>query len=92
MTLPLLDTLHGAVDDLADAILVLAVVALALGLAHLLHDDLLAFCAATRPKSRRRQRLGDEDRLPWRRRSAPVRLPGGLRGDRFRPVDHRRDT
>jgi hypothetical protein len=36
-----LDPLNEAVDDLADAVLVLVVLALALGVAHLLHDDLL---------------------------------------------------
>src|SRR3546814_7947959 len=35
------DALDQAVDDLADAILVFVVLPLALGLAHLLHDDLL---------------------------------------------------
>ena len=55
-----LDALHGAVDDLADAILVLAVVALALGLAHLLHDDLLGVLRGDAAEIQRRQRLGDE--------------------------------
>ena len=55
-----LDALHGAVDDLADAILVLVVVALALGLAHLLHDDLLGVLCGDAAEVQRRQRLGDE--------------------------------
>src|SRR5262249_46624080 len=36
-----LDALYQAVDDLADAVLVLVELALALGIAHFLHDDLL---------------------------------------------------
>ena len=35
------DPLDDAVDDLADAVLVFLILALALGVAHLLHDDLL---------------------------------------------------
>src|SRR5262245_34235050 len=35
-----LDPLDDAVDDLADAVLVLVILALALGLTHLLHDHL----------------------------------------------------
>ena len=55
-----LDPLHRAVDDLADAVLVFAVVALALGLAHLLHDDLLGVLGGDAAEVERRQRLGDE--------------------------------
>src|SRR5689334_1771327 len=35
------DTLDDAVDDVADAVLVLGILPVALGLAHFLHDDLL---------------------------------------------------
>ena len=41
MTLPYSTRFTVPLDDLADAVLVLVVLALALGLAHLLHDDLL---------------------------------------------------
>ena len=54
------DALDGAVDDLADAVLVLVVLALALGLAHLLHDDLLGGLRGDAAEIERRQGLGDE--------------------------------
>ena len=54
------DALDGAVDDLADAVLVLVVLALALGLAHLLHDDLLGVLRGDAAEIERRQRLGDQ--------------------------------
>ena len=54
------DALDDAVDDLADAVLVLVVLALALGVAHLLHDDLLGVLRGDAAEIDRRQRLGDE--------------------------------
>ena len=54
------DALDRAVDDLADAVLVLAVLALALGLAHLLHDHLLGVLCGDAAEIDGRQRLGDE--------------------------------
>ena len=63
-----LDALHRAVDDLADAVLVFVVLALALGLAHLLHDHLLGVLRGDAAEIDRRQRLGDDDRRPGRRR------------------------
>ena len=55
-----LDALDRAVDDLADAVLVLVVLAVALGLAHLLHDHLLGRLRGDAAEIHRRQRLGDE--------------------------------
>src|SRR4029079_10998282 len=43
------DPLHGAVDDLADAVLVLLELPVALGLAHLLHHPLLVRLASELP-------------------------------------------
>ena len=54
------DALDGAVDDLADAVDVLVVHALALGIAHLLHDHLLGRLGGDAAELDRRQRLGDE--------------------------------
>ncbi len=55
-----LGALHGAVDDLADAVLVFAELAVALGLAHLLHDDLLGVLSGNAAEIQGRQRFGDE--------------------------------
>src|SRR5439155_22377934 len=55
-----LNPLDEAVDDLADAVLELAVLALALGVAHLLHDDLLGGLRRYPAEINRRQRIGDE--------------------------------
>ena len=60
MTLPYSTRFTDAVDDLADAVLVLVELALALGLAHLLHDDLLGVLRGDAAEIERRQRLGDE--------------------------------
>ena len=54
------DALDGAVADLAHAVLVLVELALALGLAHLLHDDLLGVLGRHPAEVERRQRLGDQ--------------------------------
>ena len=54
------DALDRAVDDLADAVDVLVVHALALGIAHLLHDHLLGRLGGDAAELDRRQRLGDE--------------------------------
>ena len=53
------DPLDDAVDDLADAVLELFVLAVALGLAHLLHDDLLGRLRGDAAKIERRQRFGN---------------------------------
>ena len=51
------DPLDDAVDDVADAVLVLLVLAVALGLAHLLHDHLLCGLGGDAAVFQRRQRL-----------------------------------
>ena len=53
------DALDDAVDDLADAVLVFLVLPVALGVAHLLHDDLLRRLRGDAAEIERRQRLGD---------------------------------
>ncbi len=53
------DPLDHAVDDLADTVLVFVVLAVALGFAHLLHDDLLGGLGGDPAEVHRRQRLGD---------------------------------
>ena len=55
-----LDALDDAVDDLANAALEFLVLALTLGLAHLLHDDLLGVLRRDPAEIERRQGLGDE--------------------------------
>ncbi len=55
-----LDALDQAVDDLADAVLVLAELPLALGVAHLLHDHLLRGLSGDAAEIDGRQRVGDE--------------------------------
>ena len=55
-----LDALDDAVDDLADAVLELFVLALTLGLAHFLHDNLLGVLRSDPAEIERRQGLGDE--------------------------------
>jgi hypothetical protein len=55
-----LDALHHAVDDLADAVLVLLVLPLALGLPHFLHDDLLRRLCGDAAEIHRGQRVGQE--------------------------------
>ena len=54
------DALDGAVDDLADAVEIFVIHALALGIAHLLHDHLLGRLGGDAPEFDRRQRLGQE--------------------------------
>ena len=54
------DALDGAVDDLADAVLVFVELAVALGLAHLLHDHLLGRLRGDAAELHRRQQFGDE--------------------------------
>src|SRR5690606_20209158 len=54
------DALDGAVDDLADAVLVVLVVPVALGLAHRLHDHLLGRLRGDTAEIHRRKLLGDE--------------------------------
>ena len=71
-----LDALHDAVDDLADAVLVLVVLAVALGLAHLLDDDLLCRLRGDAAEVEGRQRLGDGI-ADLRRRVALARLGEG---------------
>ena len=55
-----LDALDQAVDDLAHAVLVLVELALALGLAHLLHDHLLGRLRGDAAEIDRRQLVDDE--------------------------------
>ena len=55
-----LDPLDEAVDDLGDAVLELVVLPLALGVAHLLDDDLLRGLRRDAAEIDRRQRVGDE--------------------------------
>jgi hypothetical protein len=54
-----LDTLDEPVDDLADAVLEFEVLALALGVAHLLHDDLLCRLGGDAAEIDGRQRIGN---------------------------------
>ena len=54
------DALDHAVDDLADAVLELLVLPLALGFAHLLDDDLLGGLRGDAAEIDRRQRIDDE--------------------------------
>ena len=67
------DALDDAVHDLADAVLVFVKLALALGLAHFLHDHLLGVLRRDAAEIERRQRLGDEV-ADLRRRVAPARF------------------
>ena len=67
------DALDLADHDLADAVLVLVVLALALGLAHLLHDHLLGALRGDAAEIDRRQRLQDVV-ADLRRRIALARL------------------
>ncbi len=55
-----LDALDQAVDDFADAVLELVVLALALGIAHFLHDHLLCRLRGDAAEIDRRQRIGQE--------------------------------
>ena len=54
------DTLHGAVDDLADAVLVFVELAVTLGLAHFLNNDLFRGLGCNAAEIHRRQLLGNE--------------------------------
>ena len=54
------DALDHAVDDLADAVLELLVLALALGVAHALHDHLLGGLGGDAAEIDRRQGIDDE--------------------------------
>ena len=53
------DALDDAVDDVADAVLVLGILPVALGLAHFLHDNLLGRLRGDAAVFQRRQRIGD---------------------------------
>ena len=66
------DALDRAMHDLADAVLVFVIHALALGIAHLLHDHLLGVLRRDAAEFDRRQRLGDDSRRALRGRIAPV--------------------
>ena len=55
-----LDAFDEAVDDLADAVLELVVLALPLGVAHALHDHLLGGLRGDAAEIDRRQRIGEE--------------------------------
>ncbi len=68
-----LDALDDAVHDFADAVLVFVVLALALGVAHLLHDHLLGGLGGDAGKFDGRQRFGN-DVVHLRRRVTPARV------------------
>src|ERR1700679_1632846 len=53
-------TLDHAMHDFADAVLVFVILALALGIAHLLHDHLLGILGIDAVEIDRRQGLGDD--------------------------------
>ena len=53
-------TLYRAIDDFADAVLVFGIHPVTLGIAHLLHDDLLGALRGNAAKFDGRQRFGDE--------------------------------
>jgi len=53
------DPLDDAVDDIADAVLEFLILPVALGLAHLLHDDLLGRLRGDAAIFQRRQSVGD---------------------------------
>ena len=74
------DPLDDAVDDVADAILVFVVLPVALGLAHLLHDDLLGRLRGDAAVFERRQRIGD----------GVADLRGGMAAARLVEADLRR--
>ena len=59
MTLPYSTRLTDAVHDLADAVLVFLVLAVALGVAHLLDDHLLGRLRGDAAEIERRQGVGD---------------------------------
>src|SRR6185312_9196584 len=54
------DALDGAVDNFADAVLVFVILAVALGLTHLLDDDLLGRLGGDAAEIHRRELFGDE--------------------------------
>ncbi len=74
---PIFDALDDAVDNLAVAVLELLELALTLGVAHLLDDDLLRGLRGDAPELERRQGLGDE----------VARLRGGVAAQRLDEAD-----
>ncbi len=89
------DALHHAVDDLADAVLVILVLPVALSVAHLLHDHLLRRLRRDAPVFERRQGLGDIV-ADLRRGVAPPRVvDADLNGfviDRFHDKEKAREA
>ena len=71
-----LDALHDAGDDLVGAVLELLVLALALGVADLLEDDLLGGLCGDAAELDRRQRVDDEIADCWRPSAASARPSG----------------
>ena len=69
-----LDALDDAGDDLAGAVLELLILALALGIADLLEDDLLGGLGGDAAEFDRRQRIDDEVADGWRPSGASARL------------------
>ncbi len=82
-----LDPLDDAVDDVADAVLVLLVLPVALGLAHLLHDHLLGRLGGDAAVFERRERIGNGV-SDLRRRVALARI---LQADLARRIFHALD-
>jgi hypothetical protein len=70
------DRLDHAGDDLARAVLELGILAVALGIAHLLEDDLLGALRVDAAQIHRRQRIDDVSRRSWRP-AAAFRPPSG---------------
>src|SRR5690606_35830333 len=70
---PIFHALHNAVDDIADTILVFGILPVALGLAHLLHDDLLCRLRRDAAVFQRRQSVGNSV-ADLRRRVEPPRV------------------
>jgi hypothetical protein len=86
------DALDDAVHDLADAVLILVKLPLALGLAHLLHDHLLGVLRRHAAEIERRQRLGDEVADLRRGVAAARLLERNLRRLHGHLLDHFQET
>src|SRR5262249_21210936 len=82
------DAFDDAVYDLADPVLVLVILALALGLAHLLPDHLLRVLRSHPAEIERRQRLGDEVSDLRSRIAAPRLVERDLCGLHGHLLDH----
>ncbi len=86
------DALDGAVDDLADAILEFVELAVTLGFANLLHDDLLGRLGGDTAEIHRRQRVGDEVAELGVRVAVAGQFKRDLGGIVFRLLDHFQQT